>query len=47
MRATTTLAVLAAAVSAAALGGAASAAPSVKIKDAVARVVIIDRKSVV
>lgn len=42
MRATTTLAVLAAAVSAAgAIGGAAQAEPSVKIKDAVARVVII------
>jgi len=38
MRAMTTLAILAAAVSAA---GVAQAAPSVKIKDAVARVVII------
>lgn len=43
MRALTALAVLAAAVSAASLttGAAASAAPSVKIKDAVARVVVI------
>jgi hypothetical protein len=43
MRALTTLAVLAAAVSAASLttGAAAQAAPSIKIKDAVARVVVI------
>ncbi|HJV40279.1 GIN domain-containing protein, partial [Caulobacter sp.] len=42
MRAVTTLAVLAAAISTTgAIGGAASAAPSVKIKDAVARVVVI------
>ena len=42
MRAVTTLAILAAAVSATgAVGGAASAQPSLKIKDAVARVVVI------